>query len=133
MGKISKNELSIKTGGMMKRRKIQDTVSLPKEIVFSLIRIFTEKFGIPKRYRHVQTKGYTQFNRYTFTWNLSNKRMIEWSSPPRIQIRILNNAVFQPNSKNPASRKLYKKKSKVAYFGYNEKAYKIYTEIMDKL
>ena len=117
----------------MKRRKIQDIVSLLTKQVISLIKTLSEKFGTPIRERFLRRPGYTHFCRFQFTWNLSNVNMKTWGQPPHISIRILNNVVFKKGSTNPASKKLYKKSSKVSFFGYNGKAYEKYCGIMNQI
>ena len=117
----------------MKRRHITDSIELDKGIVLSLIKTMTEKFGTPRRYRHIKLPGSIYSIRFTFTWSLSKVTMAGYSSPPSIKLFILNNTTFSPTSKSPRNHKLYRRKARVFYHGYNGKSYNIFTEIMDKV
>ena len=116
----------------MKRRKIIDSVELPTKTVLSLIKVFTNKFGTPKRHRHIKHDGYISFIRFSFIWSFGKKKMKNSNNPPNITMSIMNNAVFSKNSKNPASKDLYRKLSTIKFFGYNDSNYKKYTEIMNR-
>ena len=114
----------------MKRRRISDSIELPKEIIFSLIKVFTKHFGTPKRLRYPKREGYIQSFRYIFTWNLSKHNMPGYSNPPGITMYIHNNVTYSPTSKSQRNNSLFRKKSRIHFYGYTGNEHNKYSEIM---